>query len=169
MQVINSVIHIFIIWLGYIYRTLAKWYLPWSLVEVLGRPLCVTPGLLFEFTFLSSPEQKTCANPWLSSHLGPLHLEIGQKNLPGAQAESSWYPSSCGTILKERITEADWIAALDASLFWAKEYDIELEKTTKQFGTNSSYVLTHLLVVREGLGVFSCICKSFIWISHCQQ
>ena len=42
---------------------------------------------------------------------------------------------------------------MDASLFWAKDYDIELEKTTKQFGTNSSYVLTHLLVVREGLGV----------------
>ena len=45
-------------------------------------------------------------------------LEILQQNLPGAQAESSWYPSSCGTPLQERIAEADWIAALEASLFW---------------------------------------------------
>ena len=45
-------------------------------------------------------------------------LEILQQNLPGAQAESSWYPSSCGTPLQERIAEAERIAALEASLFW---------------------------------------------------
>ena len=117
-------------------------------------------GCSLSSCYWSSPELKTsCANPWLPSHLEPLHLEIGQQSLPGAQAESSWYTSSCGTPLQERITEADWIAALDASLSWAKEYDIELEKTTKQFGTNSSYVLTHLLVVREGLGVLLVFAK----------
>ena len=45
-------------------------------------------------------------------------LGILQQNLPGAQAESSWYPSSYGTPFQERIAEADRIAALEASLFW---------------------------------------------------
>ena len=50
--------YICIIWLGYIYPTLAKRYLLWLHVEVFGRPLCVTPGLLFEFTLLIVPRAK---------------------------------------------------------------------------------------------------------------
>ena len=148
----------FIIWLGYTYRTLAKLYL-------LSCSHCLAS---FYFTKCPPPAAMQIAALAFMSIIALLTItgsicatssEILQQNLPGAQAESSWYPSSCGTILKERITEADWIAALEASLFWAKEYNIELEKTTKQFGTNSSHALTHLLVVREGLGVLLVFAK----------
>ena len=94
MQVINSVIHIFIIWLGYIYRT------------------------------------------------------------------SSWYPSSCGTILKERITEADWIAALEASLFWAKEYNIELEKQQYNLG-QIHHMHSHIYLLSEKGLVFYLYLQKF--------
>ena len=163
--------YICIIWLGYIYPTLAKRYLLWLHVEVFGRPLCATP---LSSCYWSSPELKTsCANPWLPSHLEPLHLEIGQQSLPGAQAESSWYPSSCGTPLQERITEADWIAALEASLFW--NHYLGQKNTTSSLKNNKTIWEKFITCARtftcceRRAWCFTCISKSFISISHCQQ
>ena len=129
---------------------------------------------LWVFCYWSSPELKTsCANPWLPSHLEPLHLEIGQQSLLGAQAESSWYPSSCGTPLQERITEADWIAALEASLFW--NHYLGQKNTTSSLKNNKTIWEKFITCARtftcceRRAWCFTCISKSFIWISHCQQ
>ena len=131
-------------------------------------------GCSLSSCYWSSPELKTsCANPWLPSHLEPLHLEIGQQSLPGAQAESSWYPSSCGTPLQERIAEADWIAALEASLFW--NHYLGQKNTTSSLKNNKTIWEKFITCARtftcceRRAWCFTCISKSFIWISHCQQ
>ena len=82
---IHFVIHIFIIWLGYIYPTLAKRYLLWLHVEVFGRPLCVTPGLLFEFLLLILPRAKN----FLCKSLITLSL--------GTLASGNWAAKSAGS------------------------------------------------------------------------
>ena len=115
-------------------------------------------GCSLSSCYWSSPELKTsCPNPWLPSHLEPLHLEIGQQSLPGAQAESSWYTSSWGTPLQERITGLTelrpWRHLCSGITILGKRIQHRAWKITKQFGKNSSHMLAHLLVVREGLGV----------------
>ena len=123
-------------------------------------------GCSLSSCYWSSPELKTsCANPWLPSHLEPLHLEIGQQSLPGAQAESSWYPSSCGTPLQERITEADWIAALEASLFW--NHYLGQKNTTSSLKNNKTIWEKFISCART----FTCCerkawCFTCIWVSH---
>ena len=108
MQVIYFVIHMFIIWLGYTYRTLAKLYL-----------LSCSPCLAsFYFSKCPPPAEMQFALLTIAGSICATSLGILQQNLPGAQAESSWYPSSYGTPFQERIAEADRIAALEASLFW---------------------------------------------------
>ena len=156
MKVIHFVIHIFIIWLGYIYPTLAKRYLLWLHVEVFGRPLCVTPGLLFEFLLLILPRAKN----FLCKSLITLSL--------GTLASGNWAAKSAGSpgrkflvplLLWNSIARKDHWGWLNCglggifvleSLSWAKEYNIELEKQQNNWG---KIVLAHLLVVREGLGV----------------
>ena len=140
----------------------------------LKLPSLRAKGCSLSSYYWSPPEQKTsCANPWLPSHLEPLHLEIGQQNLPGAQAESSWYPSSCGTPLQERVAEADLIAALEASLFW--NHYLGQKNTTSSLKNNKTIWEKFITCARtftcceRRAWCFTCISKSFIWISHCQQ
>ena len=100
-------------------------------------------------------------------------LEILQQNLPGAQAESSWYPSSCGTPLQERIAEANWIAALEASLLW--NHYLGQKNTTPSLKNNKAIwdkfitCTQTFTCCQRRAWCFTCICKSFIWISHCQE
>ena len=115
-------------------------------------------GCSLSSCYWSSPELKTsCVNPWLPSHLEPLHLEIGQQSLPGAQAESSWYPPPVELHCKKgslRLTELrPWRHLCSGITILGKRIQHRAWKTTKQIGKNSSHVLAHLLVVREGLGV----------------
>ena len=153
---------------------IGKRYLVWLHVEVYGRPPCVTVGLLFEFLLLIPPRAKNfLCKSLIARHLEPLHLEIGQQNLPGAQAESSWYPSSCGTPLQERVAEADLIEALEASLFWNHYHG---PKNTTSSLKNNKTIWEKLITCARTFACcerrarcFTCICKSFIWISHCQQ
>ena len=146
--------HIFIIWLGYIYPTLAKRYLLWLHVEVFGRPLCLTPGLLFEFLLLILPRAKN----FLCKSLITLSL--------GTLASGNWAAKSAGSpgrkflvplLLWNYIERKDHWGWLNRSLggifILGKRIQHRAWKTTKQFEKNSSHVLAHLLVVREGLGV----------------
>ena len=77
--------YICIIWLGYIYPTLAKRYLLWLHVEVYGRPPCVTPELLFEFLLLILPRAKN----FLCKSLITLSL--------GTLASGNWAAKSAGS------------------------------------------------------------------------
>ena len=181
MQVINSVIHIFIIWLGYIYRTLAKWYLLWSLVEVLGRPLCVTPGLLFEFTLLIVPRAKNFLCKFLIAislgTLAPGNWAAKSARSPGMKSllvplllwnsmarNDRWGWLNCGL---------GGILVLE-SLSLANEYSnhyLGQKKTTSSLKNINKFVTcTHTFTwCQRRPWYFTCICKSLIWISHYQQ
>ena len=174
MQVIHFVIHIFIIWLGYIYPTLAKRYLLWLHVEVFGRPLCVTPGLLFEFLLLILPRAKNFSCKSL------ITLSLG------TLASGNWAAKSAGSpgrkflvplLLWNSIARKDHWGWLNCglggifvleSLSWAKEYNIELEKQQNNLG-KIHHMCSHIYLLWEKAWCFTCISKSFIWISHCQQ
>ena len=88
---------------------------PWQiLLMIMRNPLSFfMTNALSALAFMSIIALLTIAGSICATSLGIL-----QQNLPGAQAESSWYPSSYGTPFQERIAEADRIAALEASLFW---------------------------------------------------
>ena len=64
----------------------------------------------------------------------PVELHCKKGSLRLTELRPWRHPCSGITILGKRIQHRAW-------------------KTTKQFGKNSSHVLAHLLVVREGLGV----------------
>ena len=147
MKVIHFWIHMYIYHLvrlqcvlGYIYPTLAKRYLLWLHVEVFGRPLCVTPGLLFEFLLLILPRAKN----FLCKSLITLSL--------GTLASGNWAAKSAGSpgrkflvplLLWNSIARKDhwgwlncglWGIFVLESLSWAKEYNIELEKQQNNLG-----------------------------------
>ena len=113
-------------------------------------------GCSLSSCYWSSPELKTsCANPWLPSHLEPLHLGIGQQSLPGQKVLGTPPPVELhckkGSL---RLTELrPWRHLCSGITILGKRIQHRAWKTTKQFGKNSSHVLAHLLVVREGLGV----------------
>ena len=170
MQVINSVIHIFIIWLGYIYRTLAKWYLLWSLVEVLGRPLCVTPGLLFEFLLLILPGPR--AKNFLCKSLITLSL--------GTLASGNWAAKSAGSpgrkflvplLLWNSIARKDhwgWLNCGLGGIFVLESLSSSLKNNKTIWDNFVTCTLTFTWRQRKAWHL-TCICKSSIWISYCQQ
>ena len=151
---IHFVIHIFIIWLGYIYPTWAKRYLLWLHVEVFGRPLCVTPGLLFEFLLLILPRVKN----FLCKSLITLSL--------GTLASGNWAAKSAGSpgrkflvplLLWNSIARKDHWGWLNCglggifvleSLSWAKEYNIELEKQQNNLG-KIHHMCSHIYLLWE--------------------
>ena len=172
MQVIHFVIHMFIIWLGYTYRTLAKLYLL-SCSHCLASfyfSKCPPPAAM---QFAALAFMSIIALLTIAGSICATSLEILQQNLPGAQAESSWYPSSCGTPLQERIAEAERIAALEASLFW--NHYLGQKNTTLSLKNSKAIwdkfiTCTHTFTCcQRRAWCFTCICKSFIWISHCQE
>ena len=163
MQVIYFVIHMFIIWLGYTYQTLAKLYL-------LSCSHCLAS---FYFSKCPPPAEMQFALLTIAGSICATSLGILQQNLPGAQAESSWYPSSYGTPFQERIAEADRIAALEASLFW--NHYLGQKNTTPSLKNNKTIWEKFITCARtftcceRRAWCFTCISKSFISISHCQQ
>ena len=157
MRMIHFVIHIFIICLGYIYQTLlaSDIFIPavtvWSpstfqnsprQLRCTSLPLPSCPSLLFSplqgqsapprwkfgSTICQEPRQKVLGTP------PPVELHCKKGSLRLTELRPWRHLCSGITILGKRIQSQAW-------------------KTTKQFGKNSSHVLAHLLVVREGLGV----------------
>ena len=148
MQVIHFVIHILIICLGYIYRTLAKWYLlSCSHCLVFFYSSKCPPPAPMHFTALafmpiiallimqgqSVPPKKWAAKTARSAgreFLAPLLLwnSIARKDRWG------WLNCSLGGIF---VLE---------SLSWAKEYHIKLEKQQNNLGqTHHMYSHIYLL------------------------
>ena len=142
MQVIHSVIHIFIIWLGYIYPTLAKRYLLWLHVEVFGRPLCVTPGLLFEFLLLILPRAKN----FLCKSLITLSLgTLASGNWAAKSTRSPGRKCLVPLLLWNSIARKDHWGWLND---WAKEYNIEPEKQQNNLG-KIHHMCSHIYLLWE--------------------
>ena len=157
MQVIHFVIHILIICLGYIYRTLAKWYLlSCSHCLVFFYSSKCPPPAPMHFTALafmpiiallimqgqSVPPKKWAAKTARSAgreFLAPLLLwnSIARKGRWG------WFNWGLGGIF---VLE---------SLSWAKEYNIELEKQQNNLGKIHHMCSPYQIIVADAADAVS--------------
>ena len=159
--------YICIIWLGYIYPTLARDILFGCMLRCMDGHRASLLGCSLSSYYWSPPEQKTsCANPWLPVTWNPCIWKLGSKICREPRQKVLGTPPPVELHCKKgslRLTELQpWRHISPGINVLGKRIPHQAWKAKKQFGTNSSHVFTHLLVVREGFGVLLVFAK----VSH---